>query len=304
MNAETFRNLPAAEVAQRVRQAGSTVVVFPINGTRRWFMLEHAAKAEAGLQSVYQEFFDIMARRYVEIFALLFEHGLDTVLSPLFGPDLLERGPDYVRMTSEGLAWPAVHPLFLDFYKAHQVRVRFYGDYRRAFGPATPYGFLPELYDEVTASTLNHHQHRLFYGLFANDATEAVAQLAVQYYNRHGRTPDRRTLVELYYGEYVEPVAIFIGFDKFSAFDMPLIATGEEDLYFTISPSPYFTQRQLRDILFDHLYARRRPEPQNWTPLKAFYQANIGRTLGVGAEHEGIWHPLPQVNLPDDFTPA
>ena len=42
MDAATFHTLPRPEVARLVRAAGPKVCVFPINGTRRWFMLEHA----------------------------------------------------------------------------------------------------------------------------------------------------------------------------------------------------------------------------------------------------------------------
>ena len=155
-----------------------------------------------------------------------------------------------------------------------------------------------------------------------------VAGLAVRYYLEHGRVPDRRALVEMYYGEVVGPVDFFIGFGKLRAFDMPLVATGREDLYFTISPSLYLTQRQLRRILYDHLWARTRtkadlqPDEVNaavdsrpgvqtgqtgelsaddLASMKRFYKANLGRTLGVGTRHQsGRWHPLPQVEAPPD----
>ncbi len=114
--------------------------------------------------------------------------------------------------------------------------------------------------------------------------------------------------MEAYYGEYVGPVDLFIGFDMLSAFDMPLVATGTEDLYFTVSPSLYLTQRQLRDILYDHLYARR-GEPdysdmsaREWDLMGDFYQANMERTLGVGMERGGVWYPLPQARLPPGFA--
>jgi len=190
------------------------------------------------------------------------------------------------------------------------VRVRFYGDYRKFFA-STPYAHLLDQFDGVTAQTLVHDRHRLFFGVFAHDATETVAEMAVRYHTEVGGVPDKRTLVELYYGEYVSPVDLFIGFDKFSAFDMPLVATGDEDLYFTVSPSPYLTERQLRAILYDHLYTRREGEADysalaadDWVLMRAFYQANLGKTLGVGAKHEqvGFWHPLPQVELPAGFT--
>ena len=113
----------------------------------------------------------------------------------------------------------------------------------------------------------------------------------------------------MYYGEYVEPVDLFVGFDKFCLFDMPLVTTGNEDLYFTISPSPYLSKRQLRDILYDHLYSRRdgepdyaAMEPDDWSWMKSFYTANLDRTLGVGIKHGRTWYPLPQVELPAIVT--
>jgi len=41
---ENFLELPAKEVAQLVRDSGPKVVVFPINGIRRWFMLEYGSR--------------------------------------------------------------------------------------------------------------------------------------------------------------------------------------------------------------------------------------------------------------------
>jgi tuberculosinol/isotuberculosinol synthase len=295
-----FQDLPTEQVGQLVRAAGPKVCVFPINGTRRWFLLTHPSQRGEGLASAY---LDATAKRHVEIYRLLFDHGLDTLLTPVFGPDLVERGEGYMQIAADGLARLATHPDFLDFYETSGVRVRFYGDHRRFLGP-TPYAYLSDLFDSVTARTLAHSRYRLFFGLFAHDATEAVAQIAVRCYQERGRSPDRRQIVEAYYGEYVGPVDLFIGFDKLSAFDMPLVATGAEDLYFTVSPSLYLTQHQLRDILYDHLYARRgeldysEMSPREWGLMTDFYQANMERTLGVGTRQDGVWYPLPQVKLP------
>jgi tuberculosinol/isotuberculosinol synthase len=307
MNVETFSSLPSAEVARLMRAEGPKVCVFPINGTRRWFMLEHRPEQEEDLMTTY---LSVSGRRHIELYQLLFDHGLDTLLTPVFGPDLLDRGEGYMQAAAEGLARLANHPDFLEFYEAYGVRVRFYGDYDRFFD-STPYAYLSNLFNEVMALTLPHDRYRLFFGVFAHDATETVAELAIRYHAKHACVPDRRTLVELYYGEYVGPVDLFIGFDKFSAFDMPLVATGAEDLYFTVSPSPYLAERQLRDILYDHLYARREEESDysamtadDWALMRDFYQANLGKTLGVGAKHKrvGFWHPLPQVELPVVFA--
>lgn len=305
MDLETFRKLPRSEVARLVRESGPKVCVFPINGTRRWFMLENSRQDGNSVES----YLDESTQRHIELYSLLFDHGLDTLLAPVFGPDLAERGDDYMQMAAAGLTRLATHPDLLDFYATHQTRIRFYGDHRKFFGH-TPYAYLSDLFEEATEQTSAHSQHRLFYGVCANDATETVAELAIRYYAECGRAPDKHTIIEMYYGEYVPPVDLFIGFDKFCAFDMPLVATGNEDLYFSVSPSPYLNERQLRDILYDHLYTRRADETdysdmtaRDWTLMRDFYHVNREKTLGVGArqEHGRYWYPLPTVQLPDGF---
>ena len=108
----------------------------------------------------------------------------------------------------------------------------------------------------------------------------------------------RDEIVAAYYGEPVPPVDLFIGFDKFSAFDYPLLNLGKEDLYFTAGPSLYLSERQLRGILFDHLYTRRMPEPdyelltpEQWEELRDYYEQAREGTLGVGRLRAGMWHP-------------
>ncbi len=307
MTSDEFQALPAAEVAARVREAGPKVCVFPINGTRRWFLLEHPPQPDSDVLATY---LSTVERRHIDLYRLFFDHGVHTLLTPAFGPDLMERGDDYIQIAAEGLARLVTGDLFLDFYREYGVRARFYGDYRKYFG-ATRFAYLCDLFDDLAERTVSHTRHRLFFGLFAHDPAETIAELSVQFFRQHGRVPDKRTLVELYYGEYVPPVDLFIGFDKFCAFDMPLVATGNEDLYFTVSPSPYFTASQLRAILYDHLVTRRTTEtdysslePDEWVLMRDFYRANIENTLGVGAKQArgDYWYPLPLVELPRGFV--
>lgn len=300
---------PVEEVARRVRAAGPKVCVFPINGTRRWFLLECQDRPDAALGS---EYVDRAARRHIELYRLLFDHGLDTLLTPVFGPDLLARGPAYFQVAAEGLRRLATHPEFLAFYDEMQVRVRFYGDYGRHL-VGTEAEPLIGLFESLEADTRGHDRFRLFFGLFAHDAVESVAELAVEYHQRWGKAPDRAALVEAYYGEPVAAVDLFIGFDKFCVFDMPLLTTGNEDLYFTVSPSLYLNERGLRRILYDHLYSRRQEDHQHtamtdedWEAMRTFYRANAERCLGVGVRQArgGFWYPLPEVELPDGFLKA
>jgi tuberculosinol/isotuberculosinol synthase len=293
---EQFLALPTKDVAQLVRQSGPQVCVFPINGTRRWFALEYGHQKWEDLNAAYM---DISSQNHISLYRLFFEHGIDTLLAPILGPDILLRGETYMQQIgATGLARLATGSDFLGFYDEYDVRVHFYGDHRK-YLTATSYAYLSDQFDEVAQKTQDHQSYRLFFGVFANDATETIAEIAIRYYKEYGIIPDRKSLVEQYYGEFVEPADLFIGFDKFSAFDYPMLATGEEDLYFTIAPSPYLQERLLRTILYDHLFIRQIPEPDyaslaandfDW--IKTFYKENFERALGVGVIRGGLWFPI------------
>jgi adenosine tuberculosinyltransferase len=290
-----FLALTPAEVAAHIRASGPRVCIFPINGTRRWFMLEHGD--DAGNDPL-QTFMDVASRNHVELYRLFFDHGIHTLITPVIGAEILTRGEPYMaRIGAEGYARLASGEDFLNFYKEYGVRVRFYGDYRSALS-GTPYRHLIEQFDEVAAKTEKHQTYRLFLGAFADNSTECIARMAVEYYQEHAKVPDHHTLVELYYGEYVEAASLFIGFDKLSVFDYPLLASGEEDLYFTIAPSPYMNARQLRFILYDHLYTRRSPEADYTgfsaaarNRLRTFYENHKDLVIGVGTLLDDIWVP-------------
>jgi tuberculosinol/isotuberculosinol synthase len=302
---EEFIALPVDQVAELVRGAGPKSAVFPINGTRRWFALEHpeAMRAEDSLGA----YMDISQKRHVELYRLFFDHGVDTLLTPIFGSELFRRGDDYVRrMVMDGLVRLAEHPDFLRFYDEYNVRVRFYGDYRREL-TGTVFSPLIEKFDSLTHRTRDHKRARLFFGVFASDLTETCAALAVDFHKQHSRVPTRSEMVEMVYGEYVDPVDFFIGFDKLSAFDYPLLASGEEDLYFTVAPSLYLGQKQLREILFDHLFTRRSNEPEyeeltreDWGWMRSFYAENKTRTVGLGTLRSNIWYMGPGAKWPGD----
>jgi adenosine tuberculosinyltransferase len=306
MEIQTFQHLSTGEIAQVVRESGPKVCVFPINGTRRWFMLEHPQQANANFVDAYLQ---VGGQRHLELYQLFFDHGIDTLLTPIFGPDILERDVDYQPIIQQGLMWFAQNPEFIAFYDKYDVRVRIYGDVER-YLQDTPYAPVLQAFKDLAKRTESHTQRRLFFGLYANDSAERIAQIGLEHYQTHGRLPVKHEIVEAYYGEYVDPVNFFIGFDRPAAYDMPLIATGEEDLYFTVSPSPYMDEQTLRAILFDHLYSRRINErydeltPEDWNILTKFYRQNRHHVLGVGdrSARGNFWYPLPQVELPAQWT--
>lgn len=292
---EAFLQLPTQEIARALRGSGGRVICFPINGTRRWFALEHGDQTDGNYVAEYMR---VSGLRHIAIYKMLFEHGLDTILAPMFGSELLNRGEEYVeRIGMEGLTHLATNPDFLAFYHEYGVRVRFYGDYHRRLAN-TPLAYLAEVFDRLAEHTRRHDRLRLFYGVFANDPAEQVAAIGAHYFQQNGRPPGREDIVAAYYGELVAPVDLFVGFDKFSAFDYPLLNLGSEDLYFTAAPSLYLTEGQLRTILFDHLYTRRVPEPDYETlmpeqrsQIQSYYADHREKTLGVGLLRGGMWHP-------------
>jgi tuberculosinol/isotuberculosinol synthase len=290
---EEFLELPTEEVARIVRAAGSKVVVFPFNGTRRWFLLEHGRDT---FKNPAQAYVDLTAKAYIEVYKLLFDYGLDTVIAPVFGGEILNRGDDYMEQIGKGMSLLAEHPAFLSFYNEYDVAVRFYGDYRYQLA-GTPYAFMSDLFDQLTKQTEQNKRCRLFYGVFGTDATEAIAKYSIEFHKQNGRAPTRPELIEWYYADAVEKADIFIGFEKFNVFDYPLLGWGEESLYFTVAPSLYMTGRQLRTILYDYLYLRPVQDPDYFTMSKddfeamhRCYEANRDVTFGVGEMRGGIWY--------------
>lgn len=292
---ERFLNLPVNEVAALVRATGQKVIVFPVNGTRRWFILEHADKIG---NDYFQAYMDESIKNHVQLCSMLFDHGIHTILAPVFGRELMHRGDEYTkRVGMDGLVRTATDKNYRDFFRKYNIRVRFYGDYHDVLKGTEYESVLGSLY-EVMETTKKNTGFHLFFGVFADEVTETISRLSVEHYLAHGAVPDKSTLIRKYYGEDMPPVSIFIGFDKFSVFDMPLLATGEEDLYFSISPSPYMTEHQLRAILYDHIYARRTPEPDyakmearelDW--LREYYRTNRDLALGVGKLKFNLWFP-------------
>jgi hypothetical protein len=304
MDLETFLNLPKEDVAAIVRARRPQTCVFPNDGTRRWFMLEHSTNIAGDWFSTYA---DLALRRHIELYRSFFDHGIDTLLAPIFGGDTLKRGDEYMQQIAlNGLLQFAVNPECLRFYDEHQVRIRFYGDYRKQLKGIPGADQLVEAFDSISAATRLHDHCRLFFGLFANNATETIAELAIRSFQETGAIPDERRIIELYYGEYVEPASLFIGFEKLCAYDYPLLATGLEDLYFMVAPSSYMGEKQLRAILYDHLFARCTHDPdyqavstEDFQWWNNYYTKNREVILGTGTIKAGIWIPNPELTLPE-----
>jgi adenosine tuberculosinyltransferase len=304
MNRESFRTLPRGQVARLLKNRQSQVAAIAVNGTRRWFVLEFGLLPE----DHPQEYLDAMSQAHIRLCRLFFSQGVSTLVMPVFGPELAGRGKSYRSLAAGGLVHLASDPALLEFYRSEGVRVHCYGDYR-AYFKDTPEAYLSDMLDGLAYQTAGHDRYRLFLGVCAENAIDRIIQLGAAHLQQHGQPPDKRTLVQLYYGDDVPPLAMFIGFDQFCMFDVPLLTTGYEDLYFTAAPSPYLNETQLRDILYDHLFTRRTSKDTanlgglDVEAMRRFYAANRHRTLGLGIRYGGVWYPLPNVQMIDFASP-
>ena len=274
--------------------------------TRCWLMIEYPNQTK---EDFIRGYLDIVGPKMVELLKMFFEHGIDTVLSPLFGPDLMARSGDYNNLIVPGLTWFIKSPLRLQFYEEYDVRVSIYGDAKK-YLIGKKYASILKNFEDIKQKTKNHHSHRLFIGVFGNDAAETVSEIGIKFYEKDQRPPNKREIIEEYYGEYVDPVDIFIGFEKPNAYDMPLIANGSEDLYFTVCPSTYLNPRLLRTIFYDHLFSRKNNDnswddlpAEDWHSLAQYYHMNQEWILGVGKKHPNgrIWYPNPNGTIPSSF---
>jgi tuberculosinol/isotuberculosinol synthase len=135
---EDFLQLSTQEVAALVKATGEKICVFPVNGTRRWFLLEHADDIR---DDFFEAYMDISIRNHIELCAMLFDHGIDTILAPVFGRELMRRGDEYTRRVGiDGLVRTATDENYRQFFEQYDARVRFYGDYRDVL-TGTPYEY-------------------------------------------------------------------------------------------------------------------------------------------------------------------
>lgn len=283
------------EVAEWVRSSTTPLVVgWPFNGTRRWYTL-HAMENPSA-----QGYVRTLVREQAERQRLLFELGVEAILAPCFGYELLRRGEEYTHAVAGAIFEIGEDPVNQRMFE-QGVQLRLYGDYEQALDTPRLRPMLEECH-ELMESTKNNEGPLLLLGLFADTPQESLARISVDFAKRWGRPPARKELIREYYGVDVPDLGLYIGFAQPALFDVPLITTGEEDLYATLCPSPEVTERQLREILYDHLVLRRVEDAdyENFSPeaietLREYSEAYSEQTIGVGRIDPltQMWNPLP-----------
>lgn len=253
-----------------VRQNISTAALF-INGTRRWFMSQNIDWAD------YPRITGDAQRRVSQLF---YDHGLQTLIQPVLGYDLIDRGPEYLELAIEqGLARLAADRDFRDWYHKTQIRVSLYGNWTAAL-TELGFGRVVNLLNELIAETGHYTRHKLLLGVFADEGLDTIVSLA--------RTVDRgQELVARYYGQAVAPLDLIIGSGQPAIWDLPLLDINKASLYFLQSPTFCLDREMLRQILYDHLYERVNDDQlYDSLPGQAWEEAEI---LGIGQRTGKGW---------------
>jgi hypothetical protein len=223
-------------IAEIVAPRVSTAVIY-LNGTRRWFL------SQSDKWAVYATITGAAQRRLCELF---YAHGIETLIQPLMGYDLLSRGQDYLQMAvAQGLAELTTKSTRTGFAGGDTPDLL-----RRLVERPIEMG-LPRL--QSNSNRLKRlrstTQHKLLFGVFADEGLDHIVTMA------RGASSGEE-LLQQYYGQPIGPVDLIVGSGQPAIWDLPLLDVNKANLYFLQAPTFCLDKATLRCILHDHLYQR------------------------------------------------
>ena len=275
--------------------------IFVADGNRRLVMTQTGLTPDSG--DFYPAYVNIVTEAFRNNLEVFFQHGLHTLLFPLFGPSLLTRTekyrgyvmPELVRRLFKSDGW-------LSFYREQGVRIKAYGNLeilRRQCKDAN----LAETIKECEHMTSAYGNHRLFYGFFSTQAFDRVLIQQLQRFlrDRH-REPDPSELAHLYYREPLRTADFFITSTRMGYLGaLPPFAYGKNTRMYTLTAPGVFAlnENTYRQILYDLLClgpADSGPVlydtlPADIDSLAGFYQHHQNRVMGTGKKI-GKWRVL------------
>ncbi|MCL4297588.1 MAG: hypothetical protein KJ077_17745 [Anaerolineae bacterium] len=258
-------------IAPIVSQKISTTVIY-LNGTRRWFLSQ---------SKNWADYVKLTGAAHRQLCQLFYNHGIQTLIQPLMGYDLLDRGPDYLRMAVEqGLA-ELITPAYLNWYRQAQIRVTFYGNWLDTLNELGFNEIVNSL--KLIAETSRYNKHKLLFGAFADEGLDNIVKMAKD--ANHGEE-----LLSRYYGQPVGPVDLILGSGQPAIWDLPLLNINKASLYFFQAPTFCLSQEILRQVLYDHLYQRINDDELYDNLTTRMWQR--AKVLGVGQRTEKGWMAL------------
>lgn len=255
-------------IAGKVAEQIATAVIY-LNGTRRWFLTQSKNWADYGR---------IAGLAHRQVCQLLYDHGLQALIQPLLGYDILARGHDYLKLAVEQGLGELTQPAYREWYHREEIRVTFYGNWLNIL---TEYNFSQAAaLSALAAETGGYSRRQLLFGVFADEGLDNIVRLA-------GRVNRGEELLEGYYGQPLGPVDLIIGSGQPVIWDLPLLNINKAALYFLQAPTFCLNRESLRQILFDCLYQRLNDDDlyDNLT-IEAW---EGGKILGIGQRTEKGW---------------
>lgn len=249
-------------------------LAIPFNGTRRWYL----AAFDKSSDDLYSDDYPVQVlRRLLAIMGMMFADGIDTIYTPIIGRDLAERGDDYMQFSAAAVASVGSEEA-LDWYCARGIEARCYGQLEL---------LPPEARQTVLRLPPNQRApHRLRYGVFADRPLPDIIARTVQLYRATGTEPTAEEVIAHYYDGPVAPVALWIGSDQPTVFDVPLMIHGNTALYFLQFPTLFLDRRTWRRLLYDYLFVRGDQETLHPDNI-----ASHRHITGLGQRQDGYWVP-------------
>ena len=264
--------LPDEQIQRVVSSRVSTAVIY-LNGTRRWFLSR---------SDNWADYAEITCQAQRTLNQYFYNFGIETLIQPVLGYDLLSRGPDYMNFAIEQGLGALTSSASREWYHQNQIRVAFYGNWATTL---VEHGF-PDVManlQNVMAETKDYTKHKLLFGIFSDEGLKRIIALARQ-------VESEACLLSAYYGQPVGPVNLIIGSGQPAIWDIPLLNVNQASMYFLQAPTFCLTQTMLREMLYDHLYQRKNDDElyenlpaDNWQDFKV---------LGVGRQTYQGWEAV------------
>ncbi len=301
-NRNVFLELTDEAIRKLVKEKGKPKVgVFVADGNRR--LVLSGKRSEPSSETFYLEYARFFVDALKESINIFFNHGLETLFFPLFGPSLLARKNGFQTITI-----PYVYrevfksPEWRQFYRQEGIRVKAYGDLSRMDEIDKLQLNMKEGIEECVRQTSGNGERSIFFGFMADMSLEgSIPARIINLYNEKKRIPSYEEIVEDYYGEAVAGADFVLFSNKLSLGSLPpLISTAGTRLYYF--PAPGFlamSAKSYRDILFDLLFHQPEATTGEFSThrngeldsLEAFYKIHKSSIIGTGQKIGEFWLP-------------
>jgi len=287
-----FLNLPADEVKHIVQKHEKPKTgIFVADGTRRLVMCQNRFSPTS--DDFYKEYTKVFVDSLMKSLKIFFEHGLQNLFFPLFGPSLLLRKNKFQTITIP----TAYQKIFLsdewlNFYRENGIRLKAYGDLSQLNKIDTLHLNMADGIKNTIEATASNDKHTLYFGFMSeNTPCMEMPEMIINFYKSHQRPPDYREMLETYYGEPIRKADFVIFSDKLSHRALPpFISTRKSKIYYLPVPGYLgFNERNYRRMLYDLLFVQpvdsipeyAAEELNNIESLRDYYATHQDTIVGV-----------------------